>query len=97
MDGKLAHNKAWEELASLYQTENDDIDNIHDPNKELVGFAIDTDIAKSYDTVGKEDMKAIVDYIIAHYKQAMNMKVVSGQHLPFSNFVHGKHWLLYLH
>ena len=97
LDGKLAHNKAWEELASLYQTENDDIDNIHDPNKELVGFAIDADIAKSYDTLGKEDMKAIVDYIIAHYKEAMNMKVVSGQHLPFSNFVHGKHWLLYLH
>ena len=33
---------------------------------------------------------------MAHYKEAMNNKVVSGQHKCFSDFVHGKHWLLYL-
>ena len=53
LDGKLAHNKAWEELASWYQEENGDMEKIHDLNRELIGFVIDDNIAKSYDVLEK--------------------------------------------
>ena len=43
------------------------------------------------------DLKQIVEYVMAHYKKARNNKNKSGHNKPFSNFVHKKWWLLYLH
>ena len=97
LDGKLPHAEAWESMADLYEDDFFvDIDTISDPRKELVGYGVDKSIAKEYDVLNVADFKSVTEYIMAHYKEAMNNKVVSGQHKCFSDFVHGKHWLLCL-
>ena len=97
LDGKLPHAEAWESMADIYQDELCvDIDTVSDPRKEMVGYGVDELIPMKYDELNTGDFKCVVEYIMAHYKEVMNNKVVSGQHKQFSDFVHGKHWLHYL-
>ena len=47
------------------------MEKIYDFNREMIGFAIDDNIAKSLE---KDETKAIIEYNIAHYKETMNKK-----------------------
>ena len=62
----------------------------------MSGYALGSNDTMIHDKLEAEDSKVPIEYIMAHYKVAMNNRVVSGQHKPFSDFVLGKHWLHYL-
>ena len=40
-----------------------------------------------------EELKAVVEYIVAQYKDTCARKSVSGTHVDFAYFINGKLWL----
>ena len=97
LDTKSHHSKVYADLLDLYLNE-DDIDELHDPEGNIEVYNVSKFEPCLYDRFNNGDeLKTVVDYLCAHYKEVRNNKTKSGEHKPFSAFIHGKIWLLYFH
>ena len=100
---KIPHEDYYTHLLQLYSdTEIDELSKIqfskHDDNSFMAKtMDLEKHDPSKFDTLKVEELKAVVDYIIAQYKATRAKNCHSGTHGDFANFVHGKMWLLYLH
>ena len=96
LDSRKPHQSVWKELQVLYH-DLEDVKKIADPSRSLLGFNVSKDIAEFFDDLDVDNVRAATEYLLAHYKDARNNKVKSGQHLHFSSFCARKPWLQYFH
>ena len=92
LDTPEAHHSCWESMCTLY---NDSVNNQH--NGALAGFGVNQDEPIIQIHLDVDEFKAVVEYIVPHYRKARNNKIVSGKHSSFQDFIDGKAWLLQFH
>ena len=64
---------------------------------QMVGYGVEDDTAIAFDKLNPSKFKECLDFIMAHYREACNIKNKSGSHQPFVDYTSGKPYLLYLY
>jgi hypothetical protein len=89
---------AWESMHHLYDSDDEELLVLSSsPAQSLLGFSVPANICADYDHLDLPEFKAVINFIVAIYRECRNKKSVSGEHQQFGAYVGGRAYILYFY
>ena len=89
---------AWESMHHLYGSNDEELlVLLSSPAQSLLGFSVPPNICDDYDHLDLPKFKAVINFIVAIYRECCNKKSVSGEHQQFGAYVGGRAYILYFY